>query len=76
MKLSGLTRMISILAGFVLAVPMAIIGFEFLSQGRPAFGVAFLGLAFALLFLPEYLISQIPRPREVVRDRLAGLRRD
>lgn len=76
MKLPGITRMLSMVGGFVLAIPMAIIGFEFLTQGRTAFGVAFLLLALALLFLPEYLISQIPRPRTVIKRKLSRFRRN
>lgn len=71
MRRPGVLRTLSILSGFVLAVPMAIVGFEFLTQGRTAFGVAFLVLALALLFLPEYLLSQIPGPREYIRSRLS-----
>lgn len=76
MKLPGLTRMISMLSGLVLAVPMAIIGFEFMSQGRTTFGVAFLALGVALLFLPEFIMSQLPRPRAVIKKRLGRFRRD
>ena len=76
MKLPGITRMLSMLGGFVLAIPMAIIGFEFLTQGRTAFGIAFLILAIALLFLPEYIVSQIPGPRTVIKNKLSRFRRD
>lgn len=75
MKLPGLGQTISLLGGFVLAAPMAIVGFEFLAQGRSAMGIAFLGLALALLFLPEYVMSQLPRPRSIVRERLSRFRR-
>ena len=70
MNRPGIVRSISILAGFVLAAPMAIIGFEFLTQGRTAFGTAFILLAVLLLFLPEFVISRLPRPRQVIRKRL------
>lgn len=76
MKLPGLMRMISMVSGLVLAIPMAIIGFEFLAQGRTAFGIGFLFLALALLFLPEYVLSQLPRPRAALNKRIARFRRN
>ena len=74
MKVPGLLGTISIVAGLVLAIPMGIIGFEFLSRGEPVLGVAFLGLAVAVLFLPEFVIRRLPRPRKAIRRRIGRLR--
>ena len=66
----GMIGMLSIVSGLLLAIPMAIVGFEFLAQGRPVFGIVFLGLAFGLVWLPEYVLKQLPGPRAWLRDRL------
>lgn len=76
MKRPGLARTISILSGFALAIPMAIIGFEFLAQGRNIFGIGFLALSLALLVLPEFIISQLPHPRTVIAKKLGRFRRE
>ena len=70
MKFPGILGMASLLGGMVLAVPMAIIGFEMLARDQPIFGVGFLMLAVAMLFLPEYVLRQIPSPRRMLLDRL------
>ncbi len=62
MKLPGLMGTISLATGLVLALPMGIIGVEFLAQGRVGLGLVFLGLGAALLFLPEYVWNRLPRP--------------
>lgn len=62
--------MASFFGGMVLAVPMAIIGFEMLAREQTMFGVGFLLLALAVLFLPEYVLRQIPSPRRMLLDRL------
>lgn len=74
MKRPGLIGTISLVASLALAVPMAIIGFEFLAQGRTVFGIGFLGLAVAMLFLPEYVARQLPRPRARVKERWRSFR--
>ena len=70
MQFPGLIDMIWWASGFVLGVPMAIIGFEFLARERPVFGVVFLALAVAVVFLPEYVRRQLPRPRTIINRRL------
>lgn len=62
MQLPGLLTTISIVSGMVLAFPMALIGWQFLGQGRTLMGISFIGLGVALLFLPEYVIRRVPRP--------------
>ncbi len=69
MKVPGLVGTISAVAGLVLAIPMALVGVEFIAGGRVVFGLAFLGLAGALLFLPEYVRKRLPRPWHVLTRR-------
>ena len=75
MKFPGILGMASFFGGLVLAVPMAIIGFEMLARDQPLFGGAFLFLAIAVLFVPEFIIRQLPSPRQAVRDKLPRIRR-
>ena len=70
MRLPGLIDTLWWASGFAMGVPMAIIGFELLARDRPVFGAAFLGLAIAVVFLPEYVRRQLPSPRAAVRRRL------
>ena len=73
MRRPGFIGMLSLLAGLVLAVPIAIVGFEFLQQDRQLLGVVFLGLAIMLVWLPEYVrIRMLPRPWQAIKQRLAG----
>lgn len=68
----GFVGTISLLSGLVLAVPMGVVGFEFLRLGRPVMGLAFLGLAVALVWLPEFVRHRLPRPLQGLRQRIAG----
>lgn len=70
MKRPGLLGTISLVSGLVLAIPMAIIGLEFLGRGQRLLGVAFLGLAVAMLFLPEFVMRRLPRPWAALTARL------
>lgn len=71
MQLPGLVTTISIVSGIVLAFPMAFIGVQFLQQGRLVMGIAFIGLAAALLVLPEFIIRRLPRPWTVLRRKFS-----
>ena len=70
MKLPGIFGMASLFGGMVLAVPMAIIGFEMLAREQLLFGAAFLLLAVTVLFLPEYVMRQIPSPKQMLWNRI------
>ena len=76
MKRPGVLGTVSLVSGVLLAIPMAIIGFELLVRDRPVLGVAFLGLAIAMLVLPEYVLRRLPRPRAALRARLPWSRRE
>lgn len=75
MNRPGLLRTVSIVAGLVLAIPMAVIGFEFLAQDRLVLGVGFLALAVLFVYLPEYILQQLPRPRTILLGRFDRFRR-
>ena len=66
----GLVDMLSLFAGLVVAIPLGIVGFEFLYQGRTALGVAFLGLAIIVVWLPEYVRRRLPSPIQSIRQRV------
>ena len=74
MRLPGVLGMASLMAGLALAIPMVIIGLEFLARGDTWLGGAFLALGVALAFLPEYVARQIPSPKQVLLSKI-GLRR-
>lgn len=76
MKLPGLLSMIQMGSGLIFAIPLGLVGFEFLAMGRPVFGITFLGIAAAMLFLPEYLARQIGSPRDWVLGLLPFRRGD
>ena len=76
MKRPGLFGTMSLVGGLLLAIPMAIIGFEFLARGQPVLGGLFLGLAVAVAFLPEYVFRRLPRPRAMLKKRLQRNRHD
>ena len=56
-------------SGLVLAIPLAIIAIEFLTQGRQLLGGAFLMLAIAMFLLPEYLTRRVGSPRSWITSR-------
>lgn len=76
MKLPGILTMIQMGSGLIFAIPLGLVGFEFLTTGRPLFGVTFLFLAAAMLFLPEYVMRQIGGPRDWLRGLLPFRRGD
>ena len=76
MKLPGIFAMAQLGAGLVLAIPVAIVGVEFLRAGSTALGGAFLIVAALLVALPEYVSRRLPRPRKMVKKRLGRLRRE
>lgn len=67
MKLPGILSMVQMGSGLVFALPLGLIGFEFLTAGRTVFGVGFLFLAVTMLLLPEYVMRRIGSPRDWVR---------
>ncbi|WP_122090661.1 DUF7533 family protein [Halalkalicoccus subterraneus] len=67
MKLPGILSMIQLGSGLIFAVPLGVIGVEFLTSGRPVFGAGFLLVAVAMLFLPEYIVRRIGSPRDWLR---------
>ena len=69
MQRPGLLGTISIVGGLLLAIPMAIIGIEFLAQGEQLLGFVFLGLASVVLLLPEFVIRRLPKPWTRVKER-------
>lgn len=75
MKPPGILDMIQFGSGLVFAIPLGIVGFEFLTMGRPVFGLGFLFVASAMLFLPEYVMRRIGSPRDWIRG-LLPFRRD
>ncbi|MEM4780311.1 MAG: hypothetical protein QXG03_01905 [Halalkalicoccus sp.] len=76
MKLPGLLSMIQMGSGLIFAIPLGIIGFEFLTSGRPVFGAGFLLVAAAMLFLPEYIVRRVGSPRDWILGLLPFRRRD
>ena len=76
MKLPGLFGMIQLGSGLVFAIPLGIIGVEFLRMGRTGFGLAFLAIAIVMVALPEYITRRVGGPRDWVLDRLPGRRGD
>lgn len=66
MKLPGVLSMIQMGSGLVFAIPLGLIGFEFLAMGRTVFGIGFLAIATAMLLLPEYIARKVGSPREWV----------
>ncbi|MCH7661741.1 MAG: hypothetical protein IH933_14575 [Euryarchaeota archaeon] len=76
MKLPGLLSMIQMGSGLIFAIPLGLVGFEFLTTGRTVFGITFLGLAAAMLFLPEYIVRRIVTPRDWVLGLLPFRRGD
>lgn len=76
MKLPGILSMIQMGSGLIFAIPLGLIGFEFLAMGRPVFGVGFLVIAAAMLFLPEYIVRRVGSPRDWVLGLLPFRRGD
>ncbi|ADJ16085.1 DUF7533 family protein [Halalkalicoccus jeotgali] len=76
MKLPGILSMIQLGSGLIFAIPLGIIGIEFLTNGRPVFGAGFLLVAAAMLLLPEYVARRVGSPREWVLGRLPFRRGD
>ncbi|MDL5361803.1 hypothetical protein [Halalkalicoccus sp. NIPERK01] len=76
MKLPGIIDMIQLGSGLIFAIPLGLVGFEFLAMGRTVFGVAFLVIAAAMLLLPEYVARQVGSPREWLLGRLPFRRGD
>ncbi|MFC6904860.1 DUF7533 family protein [Halalkalicoccus tibetensis] len=76
MKLPGILTMIQMGSGLVFAIPLGLIGFEFLVAGRTVFGATFLFLAAAMLFLPEYVMRRVGGPRDWIRGLLPFRRGD
>lgn len=74
MKFPGIVGMVSLAATLALAIPVAIIGFEFLSRGEHLLGGGFIAISLAMLLLPEYVSRKLPRPRETVKRKLLSLR--
>lgn len=74
MKRPGLLGTISLVGGLLLAIPMGIIGFELVARDQPVVGVVFLGLAIAMLVLPEFVMRRLPRPRDALRRRIGRFR--
>lgn len=70
----GLFGLVQLAGGLVLAIPLAIIGVEFLQQGRSILGIGFLAIAVAMLLLPEYIVRRIGTPRDWIRRRLRAAR--
>lgn len=70
MKLPGLFGLIQLGSGLVFAIPLGVIGVEFLGTGRTAFGLVFLVLAAVMVALPEYVSRRVGGPRDWVRRRL------
>lgn len=70
MKLPGLFGLIQLGSGLVFAIPLAIIGVEFLGGGRAGLGIGFLAVAAVMVVLPEYLSRRVGGPRDWVRRRL------
>lgn len=70
MKMPGLFGMIQLGSGLVFAIPLGIIGVEFLRMGRLAFGVAFVVLAAVMVVLPEYVSRRVGGPRDWIARRL------
>lgn len=66
MKLPGLLSMIQMGSGLIFALPLGLVGFEFLAMGRTAFGIGFLVIAAAMLFVPEYVVRRAGSPRDWV----------
>lgn len=76
MKLPGIIDMIQLGSGLIFAIPLGIIGVEFLARGRPVFGAGFLLVAAAMLLLPEYVARQVGSPRDWLLGRLPFRRGD
>jgi hypothetical protein len=76
MKLPGILSMIQMGSGLVFAIPLGLIGFEFLTAGRTVFGVGFLLVAAAMLLLPEYIVRRVGNPRDWVLGLLPFRRGD
>lgn len=72
MRRPGLMAMASFLGELTLAIPLGIVGFEFIRQGRPLLGGLFLVLAAVAVWLPEYVLHRLPSPRAAIRQRLPG----
>lgn len=63
----GIIDLLQWASGFVLAIPLAVIGVEFISGGRPYAGAGFILLGIALFFLPEYVARRVGGPRTWIR---------
>lgn len=72
MQLPGLLGTLSLVSGLILAIPMAVIGVELVVRDRPFLGIAFLGLAVAMLVLPEFVLRRVIRSLSGLRQRLPG----
>jgi len=72
----GLLALIQLASGLVFAIPLAIIGVEFLGGGQPLLGLGFLSLAAVMLVLPEYLTRKVGGPRDWIRRRLPSRSRE
>ncbi|ELY87205.1 hypothetical protein [Natrialba taiwanensis] len=69
MKGPGLFDMLQLAAGFSMAGPMFVVGFEFIRTDRIIGGGIFLVLGVLTLYLPTYVINRIGGPRAWIRRR-------
>ncbi|WP_323171921.1 hypothetical protein [Natrialba sp. PRR66] len=69
MKGPGLFDMLQLAAGFSMAGPMFVVGFEFIRTDRVVVGGIFLVLGVLTLYFPTYVINRIGGPRAWIRRR-------
>lgn len=70
MRGPGILWMLQTAAGFSMAGPMLVVGFDFFRNGQPVLGIGFFTLGLIALYFPTYLINRIGGPRTWIRRRL------
>jgi hypothetical protein len=67
----GIIGLVQLAATLVLAVPVALLGLQFLTRGETLAGVAFLAIAAGMVLVEEYLVTPRDLPAAVV-ERVVG----
>ena len=67
----GLIGLVQLAATLVLAVPVALLGLQFLTRGETLAGVAFLAIAAGMVLVEEYLVTPRDLPGLLV-ERVVG----
>ncbi|MFP8951462.1 hypothetical protein ACLI4Z_00630 [Natrialbaceae archaeon A-arb3/5] len=74
MKGPGILTMLQLAAGFSMAGPMFVVGFEYVRTGRVLGGVGFFVFGLLALYFPTYIVNNVGGPRAWVRRRLGRVR--